>query len=490
MQNITRIGRIFHVRVAVPCDLRLYIDQREIKTSLKTSQKSLAKKLARPIISNIQQQFTTLRLIIQMKAPTLEAVAIFKLRHPTGNPLTAAAAGEPSLNNSGWKPVDELLLIQTHLDLGFVADEHGHFDIYSAMQTPKVAAPVQSPVAPLAPAPKVAAPAQSPKHELMITKAIELYLEHCRKPADPIHYKARAECTMGVEIASTKHLLEWVGTNNITAVEVAKKDFKEFSRFFITGKGNKTTSVRTWLNALTRFFKFLHEFGYIDEPPEIVFPKLQGMDKVKTANLAYSGEILQQIFDYVADHRPKSRRDRITQVELAYFLLMLLYTGFRKSEGRDTADNIKTYGKIPVFVQEELTKDVVTSIRWIPLHRVLIQCGFLDFVEKCKGEVFIKNESTYRTPFARIRAALGYTTPREYTFHSFRATFDSNLVGIVEDSTRRIFMGHALTGQDKTYVQQLADRADFYRTQINKLSYPVKFDKLKEYLKSELALLY
>ncbi len=85
MSNLVKIGNVYYVRVGVPNDLRLYINKRELKVSLKTSKKSLANKIAPPILSQIYQHFFQLRFSATMtsKPPSKRAYEIFFNRYPS-----------------------------------------------------------------------------------------------------------------------------------------------------------------------------------------------------------------------------------------------------------------------------------------------------------------------------------------------------------------------------------------------------------------------
>lgn len=497
MSYLLRINSVYYVRVVVPPDLRAHFTTRELKRSLRTRQLTEARRMAPTILSGIMSTFRDLRAGIMTKQPiiTAEAVAIFRRLYPgadTHETVEVTRGVPPWVVHEGYRevPTPPLVKIQERLDEGWQVDESGDW-VFVGVGAQRV--PTAPPVAP-APSPTSAKVLSLvPKPALTLHKAGALWLKHLEAPEDTVHYKPAKPATIDSSKQALKQLERWQGKD--TAIEaLLDLDYKPFTVFMMTtgsklGKG----SAKTRLRFSKFFFKWLKDFGYTDREPTIIYPKLQGTEKVKTANLPYTNKELNSFFDYIMNNTPVNMRDRKNQLSLAYLILMFIYTGFRSSEQTSftKAKIKKTDDGLRYFDFNEMTKDNVASIRMVPVHSKLVELGFMQFAKKQKDKIFNVDVSNYRKRHTEILKALGMKGGRnEKTFHSCRATFDSKLAGKVEDSTRKILMGHTHTGMDSLYVHQLADEMPMYRDAVEKLDYRLDFARLREYLVNEVSVLY
>jgi integrase len=127
------------------------------------------------------------------------------------------------------------------------------------------------------------------------------------------------------------------------------------------------------------------------------------------------------------------------------------------------------------------------SIRSVPMHKTLIDLGFLAFVRSCMDRLFpaLKPHASGRLSdsfgkhFARFLRSVGIDGDK-VNFHSFRHNFSaaSDACG-AEFSARERIMGHALAGQAARYGDRYAKEQDDMRLlevrngQLQKLPYPV-----------------
>ena len=102
-----------------------------------------------------------------------------------------------------------------------------------------------------------------------------------------------------------------------------------------------------------------------------------------------------------------------------------------------------------------------SSIRKIPIHRMLVDLGFLEYVRK-QGDEFIFNDlsankfgrrsQSFSHWFARHLDEVGLTDP-SLTYHSFRHGFITAATGVMDPDVRRRLAGHALKDEHGGYIE-------------------------------------
>jgi integrase len=475
------------------------------------------------MLTEIHEHFQNLRSNRMPKNPSIipEAVAIFKRLYP-GQDTHITTEARQNLG-PGWVVClgsqevlnPNLIAVQERLDEGFQLNAGDGWEFVGVprqgsvygypppapLPTPTPAAepvlalPTEEPGKPEEPT-KAVEPARAKKEKkvksLMLSEAKRLYTAHREAPEDGIHYKPMSKSTLDCDRQALERLSEWLG-RDVTVESLLDLDYKPFTIFLMEKAGLSKVSASTRLRFVKAFFKGMKDLGHIDGEPDIRYPRKHGKEKLKTANQPYSNRELQAIFNYIVENRPQKMRDRKTTLELAYLILMFLYTGFRKGEQLSfTKEKIRKIGEVEVFDFTEMSKDNVASIRMVPLHSRLKALGFLKFAGKHQDKIFPIHESNYRKKFTQILTELDIKgASREKTFHSFRATFDSKLQGKIEDSIRHTLMGHTKTGMDNTYLHQLEDEMPTtYKKAIEKLDYQFDVTQLKAYLTQEIAELY
>jgi integrase len=112
--------------------------------------------------------------------------------------------------------------------------------------------------------------------------------------------------------------------------------------------------------------------------------------------------------------------------------LIALFTGMRSGEiCQLTRDHVRVHDGVNYFaLSKDLRLKNDASIRSVPVHRVLIECGLLDFVAQSEGRLFphLPKHSSGRLSdafgkhFSRFLRSLGIKTENT-DFHSFRHNF-------------------------------------------------------------------
>ncbi len=152
-----------------------------------------------------------------------------------------------------------------------------------------------------------------------------------------------------------------------------------------------------------------------------------------------------------------------------------------------TRSHIRVHEGICYFA---LTSDLrlknAASIRSVPVHKTLIDLGFLQFVETCPGRLFPalrahasgRLSDSFGKHFARFLQSLGIEGDK-INFHSFRHNFAAAADACgMEFAARERIMGHTLQGQAARYGERYdKEQADMRllnvrNKQLQKLSYP------------------
>ena len=133
--------------------------------------------------------------------------------------------------------------------------------------------------------------------------------------------------------------------------------------------------------------------------------------------------------------------------EMRLISLVGLCTGCRVSEILQlTADDILIENGIQyISINKNDGKSIKTleSIRNVPIHQMLVDAGFIDYVNSKTGPIFKQSQQTFSTTFRRYLNRIGITKPTK-VFHSFRYTFKTLCrdAGIAEE-VHDALTGHA-----------------------------------------------
>lgn len=169
----------------------------------------------------------------------------------------------------------------------------------------------------------------------------------------------------------------------------ATKDlsFEEIQKSGIEYEPISTTTVNNNLTKLSTFFNWAHDHGYAKENP-IAKMKIKESKREKDDRFPFTDLELQRLFDPKVHNFKALRRE-------SYFWapLIALYTGGRVNEICQLyLDDIEVVDGIDVihFRSDRLDQKLKNpaSIRQVPIHRELLEIGFLEFVnsQRERGE--------------------------------------------------------------------------------------------------------
>ncbi|MES0158100.1 site-specific integrase [Mesorhizobium sp. M0018] len=254
--------------------------------------------------------------------------------------------------------------------------------------------------------------------------------------------------------------------------------------------GGPVLSLKTQDKYFTMFRQFLiwsNQEGYLDKVPG------QGVKIAGSANVdagekrkPYSKEQLQAIFGsplYTGHQSEKVRHKPgalISRDGKFWVPLIALYSGMRMGEiiqllisDTKTQDGIAYFD---VSKDEDKTLKSQSSVRRVPIHKVLIDLGLLDQakgsgrlfpdIEKGKDGYYSHNFSKWWGRFAR---QIGVRT-KDTTFHSFRHNFKDALQAVeTPEYVSKALMGHANndvhagygTGPTLSVMKKAIDRIDY-----------------------------
>jgi integrase len=233
--------------------------------------------------------------------------------------------------------------------------------------------------------------------------------------------------------------------------------------------------------------------GLIDKVPGAGV-KVAGVGKTNPADQrdSYSTDQLKAIFNspLYAGHSSKTCRHKPGKVVLRdgkfWVPLIALYSGMRMGEiVQLLVNDLREEGGIWYFdVSKGENKKLKTasSKRRVPVHRIMIEAGFIDFAhsKKANGRIFADIEPGAHGYFShnlskwwgRYSGQIGFKTPKT-AFHSFRHNFKDRLMAAdVQEYITKALMGHA----DKSVHSQYGSGPGLpaLKLAIDKIEYPIE----------------
>lgn len=204
----------------------------------------------------------------------------------------------------------------------------------------------------------------------------------------------------------------------------------------------KTVNLR--MAQIRGFFIWCFKHEYISRNPASDLQLTLG-HKASTERLPYSKEELQTIFENLREDRLRNWRSYKLWIPL-----IALYSGARMNEiCQLQVDNVFTVGGIPCFEitdegDETASVKTESSKRVVPVHPVLLQLGFLNYVLERRKEKRSRTKEVPRLwPMLKYKEGHGYahdfsksyrnfnkryvTQDSKKVFHSFRHNFTDNL---------------------------------------------------------------
>lgn len=234
-------------------------------------------------------------------------------------------------------------------------------------------------------------------------------------------------------------------------------------------EGQSQSNVKVKLSRLRTLLGYAMANGYRSDNPAVgVVITIKDADRLKRRS--FDPLSLESIFTspvYKTPERPKAGRG-----EAAYWLPLLgLYTGARLEELGQLRvadvvaesylaknDEVATSWFLRITEDEDdgLKLKNAGSARLVPVHRVLEECNFLDYVEQMrelghsrlfpllKADKYGRVTAKWGEWFSKYRRDVCGVTDRRLVFHSFRHTFkDCCRHAGLEEGVQRQLMGHS-----------------------------------------------
>ncbi len=246
--------------------------------------------------------------------------------------------------------------------------------------------------------------------------------------------------------------------------EISRKDVIAF-RDYVLSQGKSAVTAASKVGILRTFFRGAHNYELMATNPALDIRS--NAPHIEKARIAFSADDLRRIFNcpiYTEQYRPISGGK-----EAAYWLpLLALFTGARVEElAQLMVRDIREAPSLGYFINisDEAAHAHLknnNSRRRIPVHELLIACGFLDYVTRQKktGMLFPDLKQNNRGKFAGyfsyffshyLREKIGITDERK-VFHSFRHTFKDlcRHCGI-EEAVHDALTGHGKSSAGRNY---------------------------------------
>ena len=223
------------------------------------------------------------------------------------------------------------------------------------------------------------------------------------------------------------------------------RTWKELQQRFGNGKGQLTNrTLNHYASALSRVFKWARKRGHFDGNNPFTDQGRRESDPKKVGWVPYSIAELNALFRaplFDVQH-DRIRPDKHTiETTLRWVPLVALYSGMRLGEiCQLRTTDVRRDGKVWFFnVSEETEGQSVkteAAIRRVPIHSMLVECGFLDYLKGLPaGSIWPALKpggpdgklSWYLSKrFTEFRRGIGIDRPR-LSFHSLRKNFATAL---------------------------------------------------------------
>lgn len=289
-------------------------------------------------------------------------------------------------------------------------------------------------------------------------------------------YLENIQVTEGVKGRYRRNIQTFIEYSNIQGVkaltEVTRKFVHSYIGYLRQSKDKEDKTIKLELNVLSTFFNYQYKAGEIDK------------------NNPFSGHVLKYESEprtpFTADELDKIFSSSLMNNEQARFILLLLLTSSARPneicqlDGNDIVLETDIETGQPIYVikirPEAYDEDGVTPIdtkksvktphskREIYLHNLLIQNGFVDYLETRKNkklfDLKLTKQKTFATQFSEdfTRVLRDELKIPKKTLYCFRHT-SCNLLARkrVVTFARENLMGHLPKGENEgTYTQKLS----------------------------------
>ena len=311
------------------------------------------------------------------------------------------------------------------------------------------------------------------------------------------HWKEKNQTASPKTLHEAQFALDrWISLHgDIPVATIKKRQVAEFRDASLNeGDGRAIGTVRKHLQAIRNFINALINDGiYEGENPAagVGFAGIKIAKKQPRKKRAFKPEELQQLFALKTFINPPKPA---TPMDAAKFWLPILslYTGARQSEliwlHNADVQNIEGVDCINIREDRDIGRTVKNegSARLLPLHKKIIELGFLEYAAKHKGRLFDVPPDVHGTAaglFSKhiARVINKVTDDPGVTFHSFRHTFLQATVRFrLRKDIRRRAAGHADEGVAEEFYDELAGipLADL-KEAIDQIDYPIDIAALK-----------
>ena len=286
----------------------------------------------------------------------------------------------------------------------------------------------------------VASPATKTKTIITVKKAFAKFI------ISKQHAKVRP-LTIEQLKQRTEHFLSNLTSRCVS--QVTSADAVRFcDRLYQEGRSYKTN--KDYLASCRQFFKWCKQMKYVTDNP---FQDIMVQEQAKKKSQDEERERW-SIKDLVKLYRSTAFQSKLD--EFKWITTIMLYQGLRPSETCQLhVADICIKEDIDCFLISEDGEDqhikTASSLRYVPIHPILIEKGFLDYVANRKADGKWQDCSKrYCQQFGRLQTAIGMPANARPTAYGFRHTFIDELKqkGIEESLVAQI-VGH--THQSVTF---------------------------------------
>lgn len=256
-------------------------------------------------------------------------------------------------------------------------------------------------------------------------------------------------------------------------------------------------SINSYIQTMTAVINWAIDNGYYNKNNPFTGTKLKESKNKEKPREPFSTQQLQILFSspVYTGCKSKGRRTEkggnIIKDSLYWLPILSLFSGARMQELCQLRfEDIIEIDKIPCFKISDEEYDQSTksssSIRTIPIHKQVIELGFLDYVKKQQsGRLFPCIEmsksgnysNTFSKRFGRYMDSC-FTNKGKTSFHSFRHTIaDAFRDAGVQEEIANLVTGHKNKSVYSNYGS--SDKTKLLKKHLDKVTYDIDWTKIK-----------
>ncbi|MFL9902151.1 site-specific integrase [Paraburkholderia fungorum] len=431
-EHLVRRGARYYYRRRVPTDLVPFLEgKKEIQRALNTSDPKEATVLARKVAVQIDELFAVTR------AREVVKVSAGSRQDWTGTPLEDH--GDPDDNSLR----DDIEAVRNEAALS-------HFMVGLDKTIRDVLGGIAySPVVPPVTEVATSAPAVGVRDAAGLAEALRKW-ETDRSPGGSI-------------IATAHNVVHrfWEVCGKLPLRQIKREHIVQFQTA-LKADGKQPGTIKNYLAIMSAVLGVTVNEGWIKSNP-VTGVKTSGQKSAKTARLPFTVDEINKIFGSLPTSGAK------------YWLPVIgLYTGLRLEEiGQLAPSDIvqESYRDVAgkehkvhvIYATEEgegKSLKTASSRRRVPVHKTLIELGFIDYVRSQKGAQLFpelkpgkngRKTASFSSRFSTLKRKAGVTDSRK-AFHSFRHCFKDYMreVGVAEEVSDAL-SGHSNGSVSRNY---------------------------------------